>query len=199
MAIVVTMESYNLDRFGPNIPNWTNDIRDGERQAHGPDIIMSEGMMRPGESAVAGTLRKFFCRNFASGTGAGYLTLTETLTYTTINNITANLPGTDPPEEVDLEQFATLLSSMQGTTSNASTENLRVRAKKSGGSENVYVVVEAYHRTSGGTETEIASVKLGPITTSMANYSLGATITQAWTTSERLVLKFIARNEGIPP
>lgn len=199
MAITVTMESYVFDRFGPNSVTWSNDIREGERQAHGPDIILPEGIMRPGESAVAGTLNKLFCSTSASGVG-GYLLLTlGGLLFTTINDITAVLPGTSPPEEDDLEEFTTSSITMQGKTSNGSTENLQVKAKKSGGSENVYVVVNVYHRTAGGTETQIGTDKLGPLTTSFVVYTGSATITQAWVTSERIVVKFVARNEGIPP
>lgn len=195
MAITVTMESYDSDRI--ITASWTCDILDGARRAHGPSIISADGVMRPGESAVAGTINKFTCKSTASDIG-GYKVLGRNLGYFVITLISAVLVGGAPPEESPLEEFATSSVEMQGKVSNGSTENLSVRAKRSAGVGNVYVVVEAYHRTSGGTETEIASVKLGPLTASFADYSLGATITQAWTTSERLVIKFIARDEGVP-
>lgn len=102
---------------------------------------------------------------------------------------------TDGEVDADLpcEEWSTDAGDLDGVTMTAETVSILTRARwiKVGAPPNplsVTAMWELYHRTSGGTESLITSWSHA-LTTSYQNFSSSKTITKAWGTNERAVLK----------
>lgn len=131
---------------------------------------------------------------------AGYRKfLISTFLKTTNYDITVSIPDAGPyPEEVAIEEFATDAGALDATVSNASTTTFSVRANHAGtGVNRVTIRADIYHRTSGGTETLINQTSFGPLTTTMAQYTNSVTLNYAWSTNERLVVKYFFSHTNV--
>lgn len=163
-------------------------------------VIHPTGIIPVPRAAVAGTTLFRSARDTASDIG-GYRKLTSAIRGLFLTR-TATFTGTPiPTGEQAIEEYATDAGDMDGVVSNASTREFGIRAQKDvgGGTEECYVRMEVYHRTTGGTETLLASWTTPNLTdATWVDYTEDLTITQSWGTNERLVAKLVARNDGVP-
>lgn len=102
------------------------------------------------------------------------------------------------PYEFALEEFTTQQNSMEGKNSRGTSTTFSMQAYHDGDPDRVVkIVVEIYHRTSGGTETLITEYE-ETISTTSTTYTESVTLNATWQNDERMVIKVRARDEGIP-
>lgn len=193
----IEMRDIVRSKFGLDTATSFANIRDGE-------VIGSMGIIQLGVipvpiGGVAGTLKTWNAESIASDLISGYRKLTA-LTVGLYATRTVTFIGSPIPEgELTIEEYATDVGDMDGIDSNNSTETVGVRARKVPDASEVNKVrVEIYHRTTGATETLLGSFTTPDLTGSFVDYTGDVTINRSWGTNERLVVKFVGINEGIP-
>ena len=198
-AINITVRRFTSP--GTTVTTTTlSDIRDGETAGGGGGrIIQPRSVWRKGGGAGnPGTLHEYIIRNSASDI-SGYLLAEESNIVRGTSDQVVAAPNTGPfPQENSFEEWSTAAGVMNGISSNGSTTAFKVEAKKAASPEDVWLKIRAYHRTTGGTETLLDEDIVGPLDTTLTQYSVNLTISQSWGTNERLVIKYRIVNNGIP-
>lgn len=196
-SLTIEIQHIAPDKFSSDLRETYIGIRDGEQTAKG--LITGPIGLAGTRAAVAGVLTEHRAIDTVSDIG-GYRKLSGLTTgrYTTVLTTFSGTPI--PTGEQPIEEYDRAGGTIEGVDSNGSTTTIAVRARKVvPGSQVCKVRMEVYHRTSGGTETEIARWTTGNLTGTFANLSSTVTIRQSWATGERIVLKAVGINEGTPP
>ena len=193
----IDIQDLTPSKFDADLPKTFVDIRDGELAAK--TGIIQLGVIPVIQPAAAGTLVQHRATSTTSDIG-GYRKLAG-LSLGLYTTRTTTFDGTPiPTGEQPIEEYDRSGGVIEGVESNNSTETVGVRARKvTPGAQVCKVRMEVYHRTSGGTETLLGSFTTPDLTSSFANYEGEVTIDQAWATGERIVLKAVGINEGVPP
>lgn len=98
-----------------------------------------------------------------------------------------------------IEEYATDAGDLDGVEVNGSDTDWVVSAKRSGTTEDAAIEIRFYHRTSGGTETLLATAETTNLTTSFVTYTGMVNFTQSFGMNELLVVKFYIHNKGVAP
>ncbi len=200
-GINVTVRRFNAIGLGTFTTGTLNDIRDGETAGSDAAMILRPvGLLAGGESTPGdpGILHQYIIRPAASDIG-GYLKLEESINYkANSDQVVASTNAGPYPELTNFEEFSTDAGLMDGIDGNGSTTAFRIQAKKASSTEDIFMRIKAYHRTTGGTETLLDEVDVGPLDTTLTEYTGDLTTTASWGTNERLVLKYVIVNNGIP-
>jgi len=197
MSYDINIRVFKDTGFGGIEDVCQGDIRDGERAAV-PNIIRSKGTLPV--QGDAGTVRTWLTINANHPIIGGYKKIQTSLPRDfDPQTIATSMPEAGPfPEEVLIEEFASIAGQMDGEDSNTSTTEFWIVASKAATSSDAKVRVDVYHRTTGGTETPLGSFTTPILTTSLVKYTECITITQSWLTNELLVFKYTAIDEGVP-
>lgn len=196
-SLTIEIQHLTPNKFFSDLPKTYIDVRDGEKTIK--KLITAPVGLVGTRAAAAGILIQHRAISTASDLG-GYRKLSGLSTgqYTTVLTTFSGTPiplGEQPIEEYDRSGIT-----IEDVDSNGSTTTIAVRARKAvPGTQVCKVRMEVYHRTSGGTETLLDSWTTGDLTSGFVDLSSTVTIRQSWATSERLVLKAVGINEGIPP
>lgn len=197
-SLTVEMQEMTLDKFGTDLVRSYAQIRDGE-VFRKTGVIQPVGVLPRIQAADAGILKKWSAFTTASDIGL-YRSLFTSSTGQYQTRLTTFSGTPIPTGEQVIEEYATVIGAMDDVSVNGSTEELAVRAKKDvPGTQVCKVRVDVYHRTTGGTETLLAGFTTPELTSGFANYAGDVTFTRSWATDERLVVKFVGINLGIPP
>lgn len=197
-SLDIEIQDLKTNRFVANSAQTYVEIRDGEAAAK-TGVIEPIGVLdlRP---AVAGTLTQWFGRDISSDVG-GYRKLHSPAFLGIYVTRTVTFSGSPiPTGEQTISDYATGSSLMAGVSSNSSTTSASLRARKvTGGTQVCKVRLEVYHRTAAGVETLLDSFTTPDLTGTFTQYTSGVTINRQWADGERLVMKAIGLNLGIPP
>ena len=197
-SLDIEIQDLKAARFVLDSAQTYVEIRDGERDRR-TGVIEPFGVIdvRP---AVAGTLTLWFGRNLSSDVG-GYRKLHSPAFLGIYVTRTVTFSGSPiPTGEQTISEYATDSSLMAGVSSNSSTTTASLRARKEvPGTQICKVRLEVYHRTAAGVETLLDSFTTPDLTGTFTQYTSGVTINRQWADGERLVMKAIGLNLGIPP
>ncbi len=196
-SLDIEIQDLKSNRFIFNTPQTYVDVRDGEMAAQ-TGVIEPYGVidLRP---AVAGTLTQWFGRDATSDVG-GYRKLYSPAFAGIYVTRTVTFSGSPiPTGEQTISKYATDSSLMAGVSSNSSTTSASLRARKvTTGAQVCKVRLEVYHRTAAGVETLLDSFTTPDLTGTFTQYTSDVTINRQWADDERLVMKAIGLNLGVP-
>lgn len=196
-SLTIEIQHLTPSKFFTDLPMTYIHIRDGEKTAK--NLITAPFGLMGARAATAGVLVEHAATSTGSDIG-GYRKLSGVAVgqYTTVLTTFSGTPI--PTGEQPIEEYDRSGGTIEGVDSNGSTTAIGVRARKVvPGTQVCKVRMEVYHRTSGGTETLLDSWTTGDLTSGFVDLSSTVTIRQSWATGERIVLKAVGINEGIPP
>ena len=185
-------------KFAFGIAQTRGEIIDGEAVRR--TGIIQLGVIPVIRAAVSGQSTKWYA--WATSSDFNYRTLINPPpSVATFVTRTATFVGDPsiPTGELPIEQYITAIGDMDGVESNGSTVEFAVYARKVPDATEVNKVrVEAYYRTSGGTETKFGEFTTPDLTGSFVQYTGSFAFTQSWATNSRFVMKCIGINLGDP-
>lgn len=139
---------------------------------------------------------KLYANQQSAGVG-GY---DSYLRENTGSSLTVSCGGWSFPITCTLGEYATKEGELDGVEFSGDTLNFRFRAwwfkqASAPNPDRVTIRASAYHRTSGGTETSLASF-LQEITTNPTTYTNSVAIAKVFNKGDRLVVKWISKFIG---
>lgn len=163
-------------------------------------IILSPGMVDVGK-AQAGATTHWYAWDLASTGISGYRRLRSVRV-----GLDASIDTTftyPPLEQHAIEEFATQAADLAGVQVRNSTMPFRIETLHTDTTDrNCEVTVDIYHRTSGGTETLLATYVEQVVRGFTANvwqvFTEDVTLNTQFGPSERLVIKYSGEDKGVP-
>lgn len=196
-SLTVEIQHIEPSKFFTDLAQTYVYIRDGEQTIK--KLIAAPVGLIGTRAAVVGVQTQH--RAISTGSDIGGYRKLSGLNVGMYATVLTTFSGTPiPTGEQPIEEYDRSGGTIEGVDSNGSTTVVAVRARKVvPGTQVCKVRMEVYHRTSGGTETLLDSWTTANLTSGFVDLSGTVTIRQSWVTGERIVLKAVGINLGIPP
>ena len=197
------LEVHKTSRFGFDAPETYGALRYDERVPrknliHAPAGIVS---VEPGTTPSEVVWVPWRILSGISGYDALQLTTAGVHDQASVKH-TFTYPPLDP--EVALQEYVTGLNDLEGKQVRNSTMTFKITTKHTHvlAERNIFVYTEVYHRTSGGTETLLkrttTNVGFNIPENVFTLFTFDVTLNTRFRADERLVIKYRAKDGGVP-